>query len=63
MEHEVKGKGGGEHMLDLDWVWPVLASIGLIVVLAAFEFLSIVIAAKWDTDETSDWPVEPKRAA
>jgi hypothetical protein len=46
-------------MFDAGWIWPVLASIGLIVVLGAFELLSILIAAKWDTDETGDWPVEP----
>ncbi len=50
-------------MLDAEWVWPVLASIGLIVVLGAFELLSVLIAARWDADETRDWPVEPKRAA
>lgn len=49
--------------MDAEWVWPVLASIGLIMVLGAFELLSVLIAARWDVGETIDWLVEPKRAA
>ncbi len=49
--------------MDAEWVWPVLASIGLIMVLGAFELLSVLIAAKWDADESIDWQVELKRAA
>ncbi len=49
--------------MDADSVWPVLASLGLIMVLGAFELLSVLIAARWDVGETIDWQVEPKRAA
>lgn len=61
MEGEVKE--GGRHVLDAEWVRPVLASIGLIMVLGAFELLSVLIAARWDADENIDWQVEAKRAA
>jgi hypothetical protein len=50
-------------MFGTEWVWPILAIIGLIVVLTAFELLSILIADRWDADETRDRRVEPKRAA
>ena len=50
-------------MFDEEWVWPVLASVGLIMVLGAFELLSILIAARWDADESIDWQDEPNRAA
>ncbi len=49
--------------MDAESVWPVLASIGLIMVLGAFELLSVLIAARWDADKSIDWQVEPKRAA
>ncbi len=50
-------------MLDAEWVWPVLAIIGLIMILGAFELLSILLAARWDVGESIDWQDEPKRAA
>ncbi len=46
-----------------EWVWPVIISIGLIVVLAAFELLSVAITAIGDTGESIDRGVESKRAA
>jgi hypothetical protein len=50
-------------MFDAEWVWPVLAIIGLIMILGAFELLSILLAARWDADESIDWQDELKRAA
>ena len=50
-------------MFGTEWVWPVLAIIGLIVVLTAFELLSILIADRWDAHESTDWQVEARRAA
>ncbi len=49
--------------MDAESVWPVLASIGLMMILGAFELLSVLIAARWDADESIDWQVAPKRAA
>ena len=41
-------------MFGTEWVWAVPAIIGLIVVLTAFELLSILIAGRWDADESLD---------
>ncbi len=50
-------------MFGTEWVWLVLAIIGLFVILTTFELLSILIAARWDADQSIDWQVGPKRAA
>ncbi len=46
-----------------EWVGPVLASIGLIVILAALELLSIAIADIADTGKIATPVVDRKRAA
>src|SRR6516162_9131546 len=62
-----KGEGRterrGAQMFGAGWVWPVLAGIGLIVVLAALELLSVAIATIGETGEAIDRSVETKRAA
>jgi hypothetical protein len=50
-------------MFGAEWVWPVLAGIGLIVILAAFELLSVAIAGMGEPVETAGRSVEAKRAA
>ena len=45
------------------WMWTVLAGIGLIVILAALELLSVAIGTIGETGEAIDRSVEAKRAA
>jgi hypothetical protein len=50
-------------MFGAEWVRPILTGIGLIVILAAFELLSVAMTAMGDTGESIDPIVEPNRAA
>jgi hypothetical protein len=58
-----RDKKEGAQMFGAGWAWPVLTGIGLIVILAALELMSVVIAAMGEPVETPDRSVEAKRAA
>ena len=53
----------GAQMFGAEFVWAVVAGIGLIVVLTALELLGVAVAAIGETGGTNHPPVHAKRAA
>jgi hypothetical protein len=53
----------GAQMFAGEWVWAVVAGVGLIVVLTALELLGVAVAAIGETGGTNHRPVHAKRAA
>jgi hypothetical protein len=50
-------------MSGAEWVWPVLASLAVILVFGALELLSTVVTLTGDSGESVDPLVDRKRAA